>query len=189
VLDVNLQGVVHGTAIAYAAMLQQGSGHIVNVSSGQGLVPFSLNVPYCAAKHAVVGLSLGLRAEALPLGVKVSVVCPGGVETEMFAHATFRAMSPERVRAWSSRYRLLPASTAARAILRGVARERAIIVFPTSMRIVWWFYRLVPWLWNALGPSLVQKTSRTLRDPDAPDRSAQMLAGPGNDHDDPSPPS
>lgn len=57
-LEVDLLGVVYGTVHAYQVMAAQGHGHIVNVSSLSGLVPQPGNIPYCASKHGVVGLSL-----------------------------------------------------------------------------------------------------------------------------------
>jgi NAD(P)-dependent dehydrogenase (short-subunit alcohol dehydrogenase family) len=77
VIDVNLMGVVYGTHAAYQQMVKQGHGHIVNIASLAGLVPFPTNAPYAASKHAVVGLSLSMRTEGEALGVKVSAVCPG----------------------------------------------------------------------------------------------------------------
>ena len=82
-IDINLKGVVHGVHAAYPIMLAQGRGHIVNTASLAGLVPMPIGIPYTATKHAVVGLSLGLRAEAAGRGVKVSVVCPSFVDTPL----------------------------------------------------------------------------------------------------------
>ncbi len=84
VLEVDLYGVLYGTLAAYPIMARQGSGHIVNTSSGAGLVPTPLNAPYSTAKHGVVGLSRSLRLEGADIGVKVSVVCPGWVRTKIF---------------------------------------------------------------------------------------------------------
>ena len=88
VLEVNLYGVLYGTVIAYPIMVGQGFGHIVNVSSATGLLPQPINAPYCTSKYAIVGLSLSLRVEGADLGVKVSVVCPGGVQTNIYQAAT-----------------------------------------------------------------------------------------------------
>ena len=79
-IDINLKGVVHGVHAAYPIMLEQRAGHIVNTASLAGLVPMPIGIPYTATKHAVVGLSLGLRAEAAGRGVKVSVVCPSFID-------------------------------------------------------------------------------------------------------------
>ncbi|HEY5335391.1 MAG TPA: SDR family NAD(P)-dependent oxidoreductase, partial [Mycobacteriales bacterium] len=83
VIDINLRGVVHGVAAAYPVMVHQGRGHIVNTASLAGLLPAGLLTVYSTTKHAVVGLSLSLRAEAAARGVKVLVVCPSAVETAM----------------------------------------------------------------------------------------------------------
>ncbi|MEQ8659449.1 MAG: SDR family oxidoreductase, partial [Gammaproteobacteria bacterium] len=68
VVEVNLMGVIHGCDAAYKQMVAQGHGHIVNIASLAGLVPFPTNASYCATKHAVVGLSQSLRAEGEALG-------------------------------------------------------------------------------------------------------------------------
>src|SRR5664280_2465562 len=83
VVDVNLMSVIHGVAAAYPLMIEQGRGHIVNTASLSGLVPSPLLVPYSTTKHAVVGLSIGRRVEAADHGVRVSVVCPGVIETPL----------------------------------------------------------------------------------------------------------
>src|SRR5210317_73915 len=70
IFDVNLKGVAYGTAIAYPIMVQQGFGHIVNMSSYQGLIPAGAATAYSATKHGVIGLSTSLRSEAVQLGVK-----------------------------------------------------------------------------------------------------------------------
>jgi NAD(P)-dependent dehydrogenase (short-subunit alcohol dehydrogenase family) len=80
-IDVNLWGIVHGSMSAYQVMARQGFGHIVNTSSMTGLAPAAVSTAYAASKHAVVGLSTSLRAEAANLGVKVSVACPAIVRT------------------------------------------------------------------------------------------------------------
>jgi short-subunit dehydrogenase len=84
ILDVNLWGVIHGTTAAYQVMVKQGFGHIVNTASLGGLIPEPMATAYATTKHAVVGLSTSLRAEAAELRVKVSVVCPGFVQTRTF---------------------------------------------------------------------------------------------------------
>jgi NAD(P)-dependent dehydrogenase (short-subunit alcohol dehydrogenase family) len=132
VVDVDFYGVLHGTLAAYPIMVRQGYGHIVNTASAAGLVPSPGNTPYCAAKHAVVGFSLSMRYEAADLGVKISTVCPGFVRTRIYENTVMvnipRALIVRQAR------RMMPADQAARAILRGVQRNRALIVFPGSIR-------------------------------------------------------
>jgi NAD(P)-dependent dehydrogenase (short-subunit alcohol dehydrogenase family) len=148
VLDVDLLGVVYGTVHAYEVMARQGRGHIVNVSSLSGLVPQPGNIPYCTSKHAIVGLSLSLRFEGADLGVKVSAVCPGDMRTKIYDNMVVMNMPRERVVTLSRHtHYLMPqlsAEAAARAILRGVARNQALIVFPTAVRMIWHLYRWFP---------------------------------------------
>ncbi len=82
-IDVNLRGVVHGVVAAYPVMIGQGSGHIVNTASLAGLLPSPMLTPYGMTKHGVVGLSTSLRMEAAVHGVRVSVVCPGVIDTPL----------------------------------------------------------------------------------------------------------
>jgi len=140
VLDVDLNGVMYGTLAAYPIMVKQGFGHIVNTSSGAGLVPTPLNSPYCTAKYAVVGLSLSLRLEGADLGVKVSVVCPGFVRTPIFDTAVVVGLPRETVSQPPGRVKMIEAAQAAQLILDGVGQNRAVIAFPRYIR---WTWRLV----------------------------------------------
>jgi NAD(P)-dependent dehydrogenase (short-subunit alcohol dehydrogenase family) len=145
-IDVNLRGVVHGVAAAYPVMIRQGFGHIVNTASAAGLTPAPGAVGYAATKHAVVGLSTSLRAEAAAFGVRVSVACPGFIDTPI-KHRTKLVSVDERAReAMLARppFRLHPVEACARAIVRGVARNQAIIPFTALTRSGWWLYRLSP---------------------------------------------
>jgi NAD(P)-dependent dehydrogenase (short-subunit alcohol dehydrogenase family) len=150
-LDVNLWGVIYGTTAAYRVMVKQGFGHIVNTASLDGLTPMPMATPYTAAKHAVVGLSTALRLEAADLGVKVSVACPGAVQSGIFDTATYAGVRREDVIAEiSSGFKMVDAADCARAILRGVERNKAIIMDAAHNRMFWRLYRLSPTLYSAL---------------------------------------
>ncbi len=82
VLGVCLGGVVNGVRSFVPRMLARGEpAHVVNTASMGGLLTGAYIGPYVAAKHGVVGLSKGLRAELDGTGIGVSVVCPGMVST------------------------------------------------------------------------------------------------------------
>ncbi len=86
VLDVNLMGVINGIHTFLPIMLEQGAdAHVVNTASNSGLVMNTYAVPYGVSKHAVVALSESLHLELLQRNsrVKVSVLCPGPVNTEI----------------------------------------------------------------------------------------------------------
>lgn len=148
-IDVNLRGVLHGIQAAYPRMIEQGSGHIFNTACIAGLVPFPMTAGYCATKHAVVALSTALRAEAAELGVKVSVICPGTVDTRMFDDIEYIKVDKEAIVS-----RLGPAlispEKCARTILRGVERNQSIITVTAHARLSWWLYRLMPRTFLAL---------------------------------------
>jgi NAD(P)-dependent dehydrogenase (short-subunit alcohol dehydrogenase family) len=148
VLDVDLLGVVYGTVHAYRVMARQGHGHIVNISSLSGLIPQPGNAAYCTGKHGIVGLSLSLRAEGADLGVKVSAACPGDMKTKIYDNMVVVNMPREQVATLSRRtHYLMPqmsAQDAARAILRGVDRNRPLIVFPVVVQVIWHLYRRFP---------------------------------------------
>ncbi len=148
-IDINLKGVIHGVHAAYPIMLEQGSGHIVNTASAAGIVPMPMGIPYTATKHAVVGLSLGLRAEAAGRGVKVSVVCPTFIDTPLLTNINpglpQTAMSGDaREDIKQAQPRLYTAEKLARDILKGVDRNHALIVAPASARVAWRAARLSP---------------------------------------------
>jgi NAD(P)-dependent dehydrogenase (short-subunit alcohol dehydrogenase family) len=148
-IDVNLRGVIHGVAAAYPILMRQGSGHIVNTASAAGIGPAPAAAGYAATKHAVVGLSTSLRAEAAMHGVRVSVVCPGFVDTPIKYRAKILGADRDQILR-EMPLRLRPVRPVAAAILRGVRRNRPIIVINASARIGWWLYRLSPRLFVRL---------------------------------------
>ncbi len=147
VLDVNLWGVIHGIRAVYPQMITQGQGHIVNIASGAGLGPRPFMVAYATSKHAVMGLSTSLRAEAAPLGIRVSVVCPGHIASNMMSTTTYRGLDGEGLRK-AIPFRPMSAEECARRILRGVARNRAIIPVQWIASVEWRLYRLSPALYG-----------------------------------------
>ena len=149
VLDINLMGVVHGTRIAYSLMVKQGFGHIVNTSSLCGLMPVPFEVPYATAKHAVVGLSTSLRAEGAALGVKVSVFCPGVIQTPLIEKSMVLNSTMEEILSISP-LGIMDLNDAVQALLRGVARNQGMIVCPTDSLMSWRIYRLAPALMDKL---------------------------------------
>lgn len=158
VFAVNVRGVTNGIQAAYPVMLRQGFGHIVNTASVAGLLPTPGGVGYCASKHAVVGLSTALRIEAAPAGVRVSVLCPGIVRSPALADGgrygkLLRSIPPNvQRRAWERLHPIEP-DACARQALRGVARNRAVIIVPPWWKAVWWLNRLSP----TLGGYLMQR--------------------------------
>jgi short-subunit dehydrogenase len=144
VMAVNFGGVLHGTQAAYSQMLQQGFGHIVNTASTAGLTPVAKSVAYSASKHAVAGLTTSLRAEAAGTGVRLSVVVPGMVATNIFDSAT-NVGDYDYVRAMKRvPFKWITAEQAAAYILDGVAKDKQFITFPAYNRVLVGLNRLAP---------------------------------------------
>ena len=168
IIDVNIKGVVNGVLAAYSLMIEQGSGHIVNTASGAGLAPLVFTVPYTATKHAVVGLSTALRPEAALHGVRVSVICPGAVETAILDQNPSPDLPPlERTLTARDYLRVvgfspMDAGRFARRALQGVARNRAVIVAPTSAKAMWFGHRLYPGMTDRLGRMTARRVLREL---------------------------
>jgi NAD(P)-dependent dehydrogenase (short-subunit alcohol dehydrogenase family) len=159
VIDVNIRGVINGIQAAYQIMLAQGFGHIVNTASMAGLMPGPGNTVYTMTKHGVVGLSLSLRGEAALRGVRVSVICPGVIQTPILEGGgrygkMLMDISPEEMRRLFERLRPMPANVFARKVLDAVAKNKAIIIFPRWWRVFWWINRLSP----RLGVFLAQRS-------------------------------
>jgi NAD(P)-dependent dehydrogenase (short-subunit alcohol dehydrogenase family) len=164
IIDVNLKGVVHGIAAAYPVMLRQGFGQIVNTSSGHGLVPLPTHAAYGATKHGIVGLSLSMRPEAEGLGVKVNVACPFLINTPMTKNTTYLGVSGMEALG-KPPFRMLEAEECAGAILKGVERNKAIILDSFLMKLTWWLYRINPVLLKRLANQTINNF-RKVRNPE-----------------------
>ncbi|HET9210045.1 MAG TPA: SDR family oxidoreductase [Thermoanaerobaculia bacterium] len=143
VIDINLWGVIHGAMAGYSRMVRQGSGHIVNVASLAGIGGMALGIPYATSKFGVVGLSLTLRSEGADLGVKVSAVCPAYIQTRIFENGTYVGTSQKGIESLIP-FKYVDVGVAARKVLRGVEKNKPMIVFPFYARLLWWLTRLNP---------------------------------------------
>ena len=83
IIDVNLNGMFYCTHFVLPQMIERRDGIIVNISSMAGKKFYLKQSAYVASKFAIVGFSKTLAAEMKPYGVKVHVICPGGVDTTL----------------------------------------------------------------------------------------------------------
>ncbi|MFE2043078.1 SDR family NAD(P)-dependent oxidoreductase [Streptomyces sp. NPDC059477] len=84
VLRVNVRGTANTLRAALPALAARGHGSIITVASSAGLVPRGGGAAYIASKHAVVGLTMKVAAEAAAQGVRVNAVAPGWIPTRLF---------------------------------------------------------------------------------------------------------
>ncbi|MEU0353064.1 SDR family oxidoreductase [Streptomyces sp. NPDC006237] len=82
-IGVNLLGTLNGMKTALPAMRRRGHGHVINMVSAVGMIGLPGCATYSAAKHGVVGLSEGVRAELRGSGVNLSIILPIPAQTEL----------------------------------------------------------------------------------------------------------
>lgn len=131
-VDVNIKGVLYGIAAALPLMLEQKSGHIINVSSVAGHVVFPTSAVYCGTKFAVRAITEGLRREARP-HVRATIISPGAVESEL-AHTITDRETAEMVEGFRSI--AIPAEAIARAVAYAIAEPPDVGVNEVLVRPV-----------------------------------------------------
>lgn len=144
VIEINVLGVGYGVQAFVPRMLQQGRpGHIVNTASLAGLTAVANMVPYCASKHAVVGLSESLNAELSPRGITVTALCPGIIDTPITASAVMGGSIGERREEIQRFYRRFggTADDVAEAAVDAVLKKQLIRTVPRSHAFVGWGVR------------------------------------------------
>ena len=167
IMEVNLHGVINGIQAVYKIMVAQGFGHIINTASMAGLMPGPGNVAYTMTKHAVVGLSKSLRAEAAQMGIRVSVLCPGVVRTPILEgggkYGKMLINIPrEPMRQLWKKLRPMSPNLFAKKVLKSVAKNKAIIIVPSWWKVYWWINRLSPSLGIFLSQKQFQRMQKKL---------------------------
>ena len=100
VMDTNLKGVYLCSKAVAPAMIRRRAGHIINISSLAGKNTFAGGGVYCASKWGLQGLTACMAEDLRGFGIRVSVICPGTVETEFSPHVgkdPARMLQPEDV--------------------------------------------------------------------------------------------
>ena len=86
-IDINLRAVYSCCQQALKIMIPDEKGYIINLSSVVGIKGYPRQTAYGAAKHGVMGLTKALAAEVAEHGIRVSVILPGGVDTDLIREA------------------------------------------------------------------------------------------------------
>ncbi|MDR0713311.1 MAG: SDR family oxidoreductase [Bacteroidales bacterium] len=130
-------------------MAERKSGHIVVVSSIVGKFGFPLRSAYSAAKHALHGFYESVWAELHMQGVRVTIVCPGRILTDVSLHALTKDGTPHGVMDHGQKNGI-SATTCARKIIKAVGRNKKEIYIGKMDLLMIYFKRYIPWLYYLL---------------------------------------
>ncbi|MDJ0684912.1 MAG: SDR family NAD(P)-dependent oxidoreductase [Alphaproteobacteria bacterium] len=132
IFDINLYGVLNTVQPVLPRMLARGRGQIAIMSSLAAYRGFAGAPAYSASKAAVKTYAEALRAAHAKDGVRINAICPGFVETPMTDVNVFAMPF------------LMPAPEAARRILRGLEKNKAVVAFPWPMHWAVSAFSLLP---------------------------------------------
>jgi NADP-dependent 3-hydroxy acid dehydrogenase YdfG len=131
-IHANVFGVLYCTHAALPLMAEQGSGHVVNVSSVAGRVARAGSGVYNLTKHGVGAFSEALRQECVPIGVRVTLIEPGAVATELSGHNRPEVL--EQIRRRFSGVTPLRAEDIAEAVLYAIKQPANVSVNEVLVR-------------------------------------------------------
>jgi hypothetical protein len=134
-VDTNVKGLLYITRKVSPLMIENGHGHIINLSSVAGKEVYENGNVYCATKHAVDALTKGMRIDLLKHNIKVTSIAPGAVETE-FSLVRFKGDSEKAAKVYEG-FTPLFAEDIAEAILFAITRPAHVnindmLIMPTA---------------------------------------------------------
>jgi NADP-dependent 3-hydroxy acid dehydrogenase YdfG len=137
-IDTNINGLIYCTHKALPVMLAQNSGHIVNMSSVAGRTAGPVSGVYNLTKWGVNGFSESLRQQVYDKNIRVTLIEPGAVRTELRDHITVQSVKDE-VNAWAESMEQLESEDIAAAVIYAVTQPRRvnvneILIRPTDQR-------------------------------------------------------
>jgi short-subunit dehydrogenase len=144
VMDANISPMINGSSIMYEIMQKNGHGHIVNFASAAGLMPIPIMSIYGATKHAIVGMTLGLRMEAASFNIKISVACPTVVNTPLYDTAIYNSVNQPKALKLAKSSKIQTPDVAARKIIRATAQNKPIIHTAVSTKLGKVLFELSP---------------------------------------------
>jgi short-subunit dehydrogenase len=148
-MGINFWGVVYGTMAFLPYLRKRPEGHVVNISSINGIIPNPNNGPYCTAKFAIRGYTETLYQELMDTNVQVSCVHPGGIKTNIAKNSrvnkTLYSISREKaVELYDKEVFRHTADKAAKIIINGIKHNRRRIMVGYDAVILDLLTRLFP---------------------------------------------
>jgi short-subunit dehydrogenase len=143
IMRTNYLGAAFCTHEVLPSMIARGSGHIVNISSSAGKIGTLNMSAYCASKFALNGWSECLYHELRPLGIKVTVICPGPVATEF--NRDFRNTEPKSPPAL-----FVTPDAVCREVIKAIEKDKFEVVMPGWLAFLCAIKRHMPNLFRVL---------------------------------------
>lgn len=145
IMEVNFMGAVRLAGLQLVRFQQQGSGHFVAISSLSGKFGVPYRSIYCASKHALHGYFDSVRVENGNVPIKVTMVCPGYIKTDVSVNALGPDGKPTGVMDDNQAHGISPEACAA-AIVKGVSKGKEELVIGGSERFGVYIKRFFPTL-------------------------------------------
>jgi short-subunit dehydrogenase len=143
IMRTNYFGAVYCTREVIPSMIAKGHGHIVNISSVAGHIGTLNMAAYCASKFALNGFSESLYHELKPLGIDVSVVCPGPVKTAF--NRSFAQTPPK-----SPKSMIISPESVSQTVMKVIEKRTFEVITPRSLALICAFKRFMPGLFRAI---------------------------------------
>jgi short-subunit dehydrogenase len=148
-MGINLWGVVYGTMAFLPYLRKRPEGHVINISSINGIMPNPNNGPYCTAKFAVKGYTETLAQEMHGTNINVSCVHPGGIKTNIARNSRFNcamySLSREKsICLYEDELFRTTADEAARVIISGIKRNKRRILIGMDAKVIDLITRFFP---------------------------------------------
>ncbi|MEZ4736696.1 MAG: SDR family oxidoreductase [Caldilineaceae bacterium] len=149
IMEINYFGAVALTRALLPSMIERQRGHLVVISSLSGKISTPRRSAYAASKHALHGFFDALRAEVYHVGIRVTIICPGYVKTDLSRHALTGSgglhgqMDPTQAKG------MAPEMLAAR-IVQAIEREEDEVVIGGKEVLAVYLKRFWPGLYNRM---------------------------------------
>ncbi len=144
VLNVNLYGVIHMTKAFLPYLLKRPEAHIANVSSMGGFLPVPGQTIYGASKAAVKLFTEGLNSELLSTNVRVTVIFPGAIETNISTNSGLTNMKAPDPEKGEKTFKMTKPTVAAQMIIDGIEKNRYQVHIGSDSKMMDRLYRLMP---------------------------------------------
>jgi NAD(P)-dependent dehydrogenase (short-subunit alcohol dehydrogenase family) len=147
IFSINFWGMVYGCHTFIPRMKEQGSGHIVNVASANGLMCLLEMAPYNTTKAAVIALSETLRSE-LPAGIGVTAVCPMFFNTHLLDGMRYTDKFWSDATRTAFEHARMSADEVAEAVVKAVEKRKLYVVPQVTGKVFWMIKRASPGLFH-----------------------------------------